>query len=162
MAKQLSLFGLARKRARAKRHPSVGVRPHVPHRARPEHKARHPVHVTIRARRLLPSFRKQAVLQMFVRLLTQRPRADFQVVHYSVQKDHLHLIVEAKAADVLARALKYVFDNWKKHGHASREVSELDAFSSAVSFHRATAPEARTWLLAYGWQKGGWLAHAPS
>ena len=55
-SRQLSLNFEKRKhrRARRKRPASGGV----PHRARPEHKARHPVHVTLRAGRGLPSLRE--------------------------------------------------------------------------------------------------------
>jgi len=72
----------------------------VPHRARPFHKDTNPVHVTLRARSGLPSFRQQLVHAMLVRILhRQKKRAyagDFQVVEYSIQKNHLHVILEAE------------------------------------------------------------------
>src|SRR5688572_10426068 len=71
----------------------------VPHVAREPHKARHPVHVTLRARLDLPSFRAQLVEQMIREVLRrQKTRAyerGFQLPHFSIQADHLHLIVEA-------------------------------------------------------------------
>jgi len=75
----------------------------VPHHSRPPHKKRHPIHVTVRAKRGLPSFRTQRVHDMLRRILKRqlknpRYRDDFQVVHYSVQTNHLHLIVEARDA----------------------------------------------------------------
>jgi REP element-mobilizing transposase RayT len=77
----------------------VGERPSVLHRARPPHKKRHPVHVTLRAKRGLPYFRKQAVASLVCRVLDRQTkrsyRGAFQVVHFSIQDDHLHLIVEA-------------------------------------------------------------------
>jgi len=84
------------------------------HRRRPPHAKRHPVHVTLRARRNLPSFRHQAVLAMFLRLLAQRPRADFQIVQFSVQSDHLHLLVEVDDKDILARAMNSVAARFAK------------------------------------------------
>ena len=74
----------------------------VPHHAR-AHKLRHPVHITVRARRGLPSFRSQRIHDMVRRILNRqlakaRYREQFQVVHYSVQSNHLHLIVEATDA----------------------------------------------------------------
>ncbi len=79
---------------------SERARTFVAHRARPVHKKRHPVHVTVRARKGLPSFRHQLVHDMVKQILEQqqrvrRYRADFQVVHYSVQSNHLHLVIEA-------------------------------------------------------------------
>ncbi len=71
----------------------------VAHVARPVHKKRHPVHVTLRAKKGLPSFRQQTIQQMLqgvlARQLVRRYRDDFQVVHFSIQSNHLHVIVEA-------------------------------------------------------------------
>ena len=71
----------------------------VPHRARPLHKQRHPTHVTLRARSGLPNFRSQRVHRMLrailERQLERRYRDHFHVVHYSIQSNHLHLIVES-------------------------------------------------------------------
>ena len=77
----------------------AATRRSVAHRARPPHKVRHPVHVTLRAKKGLPAFRRQAISSLVCRILraqTQRayePR--FQVVHFSIQDNHIHLIVEA-------------------------------------------------------------------
>ncbi len=71
----------------------------VAHRARPVHKKRHPVHVTLRAKSGLPSFRSQRVHRMLRDILEKqlrcRYRDEFQVVHYSIQTNHLHVIVES-------------------------------------------------------------------
>jgi putative transposase len=71
----------------------------VAHIARPVHKKRHPVHVTLRARKGLPSFRHESVQKMLQGVLARQPyrryRDDFQVVHFSIQSNHLHVIVEA-------------------------------------------------------------------
>jgi putative transposase len=91
--------GRGGKRKGAGRKRAPGVRPSVPHRPRVRHLGRHPVHVTFRARSGLPSFRKQAIHEMFREVLKrQRNRryADaFKVVELSIQENHLHLIVEA-------------------------------------------------------------------
>lgn len=39
-------------------------------------------------------------------VLAAKPRPDFQVVHHSVQRDHVHLLVEASDARVLSSALR--------------------------------------------------------
>ena len=71
----------------------------VPHHERPVHKKRHPTHVTLRAKKGLPTFRSQRVHKMLravlERQLRRRYRDDFQVVHYSIQSNHLHVIVES-------------------------------------------------------------------
>src|SRR5690349_10500547 len=75
------------------------ARPNVAHRARPVHKARFPVLVTLRAMRGLPSFRQQLVLKTVKELLLaqqHRVGTAFRVPHFSIQTNHLHLIVEAE------------------------------------------------------------------
>ena len=71
----------------------------VTHAPRPVHKGRHPVHVTLRAKPGLPSFRKQRVQRLLAEVLRDQRRRrysdDFRVIHYSIQANHLHLIVEA-------------------------------------------------------------------
>jgi REP element-mobilizing transposase RayT len=83
----------------------VAPRPCVEHRPRPVHKRRHPVHVTLRARPGLPSFRAQRVSDMLRTILwrqrKRRYRNDFQVVEFSIQDNHLHMIVEASGSDML-------------------------------------------------------------
>jgi putative transposase len=71
----------------------------VPHHPRPVHKDRHPTHVTLRMRSGLPNLRSERVQKMLRGILRRqterRYRGSFQVVHYSIQSNHLHLIVEA-------------------------------------------------------------------
>lgn len=92
-SRQLSLFAPSRRRIRPGR--SRAMRTNTPHRTRPEHSRHHPVHVTLRAVRGLPSFRRERLLRL-LRNIVRYPRYEgFQVVHYSIQHDHLHLLLEA-------------------------------------------------------------------
>jgi REP element-mobilizing transposase RayT len=75
----------------------------VAHRARPAHHSSHPVHVTLRAAPRLPSLRRQSLFLKVRRALGLASRASFRVVHFSVQVDHLHLVVEAHDRVALAR-----------------------------------------------------------
>ena len=87
------------KRANAGRKRAAGKRQSVAHRTRSAHVGRHPVHVTLRARHGLPSLRTQRISGMLRGvLLGQRKRKyaqAFHVVEYSIQDNHLHLMVEA-------------------------------------------------------------------
>jgi len=96
--------GWGGKRARAGRKP--GPRPRTLHRARPRHAARHPVHLTLRARREAGSLRAPRAYVAVVAALTAAQRADFRVVQYSVQEDHVHLIAEAADAATLASGVQ--------------------------------------------------------
>jgi putative transposase len=86
--------------------PKPSAFPNVRHRARGVHKYWNPLHVTMRARRGLPSFRAETLYASFERAVRTTRRDDFRVVEFSVQDDHLHLIVEADDSDALARGMK--------------------------------------------------------
>lgn len=90
-----------RRRGAGRKRKDPRARPNVPHRVRPAHRRWNPVHVTMRAVRGVPRFRCELVSNLLKEVLRrQRKRAyssDFQVVHFSIQDDHLHLIVEATA-----------------------------------------------------------------
>jgi REP element-mobilizing transposase RayT len=57
------------------------------------------VHITLRAKPGLPSFRQQRVHRLLAEVLRDQRRRrykdDFRVIHFSIQANHLHLIVEA-------------------------------------------------------------------
>jgi putative transposase len=103
-SKQLTLslptWGGRRKGAGRK---GAGRRPGVPHVARPEHAHRHPLHVTLRAGRGLASLRKQALFKELRRSIKQASRLWFRIVHFSVQSNHVHLVVEATDRESLSR-----------------------------------------------------------
>jgi len=92
------------KRAGAGRKPAAG-RAGVPHRARPNHSERHPVHVTMRIERGLPSLRRQVIFAELRGDFARASRASFRVVHFSVQSTHVHLLVEANDTVSLSRGI---------------------------------------------------------
>ena len=84
----------------------TGPRPAVRHRERAVHRAYHPLHITMRAMKGIPSFRTQVTYGAFEKAVRTTRREDFRIVEYSVQTNHLHLIVEANDKDALARGMK--------------------------------------------------------
>jgi len=84
----------------------VGDRPCVPHRPRARHDVRHPVHVTLRRSRVAPSLRSSAIFSALRAALAAANRAEFRVIHFSVQTDHVHLMVEADLAGALRRGVQ--------------------------------------------------------
>jgi REP element-mobilizing transposase RayT len=85
-------WGGRRKRAGRK----ASARRSTPHRARPTHRRWVPEHVTMRL--CSKSLRSQFVFPTVagaIAAANARGRGRFQIVHYSVQADHLHLLVEA-------------------------------------------------------------------
>ena len=99
------------KRAGAGRKPTRLGRPCVPHRVRPAHRRGAPVHVTLRARAGLPPFRDVGIFREMREAIRRASRSRavgdaFRVVEFSVQADHVHLIVEAQDTDVLSRGMR--------------------------------------------------------
>jgi REP element-mobilizing transposase RayT len=76
----------------------------TPHRARPVHRKAHPVHVTLRAG--VRSLRSQQVARTLLGGLRDSNRDWFRIVHYSVQDNHVHLIVEADDKDALLSGVR--------------------------------------------------------
>jgi REP element-mobilizing transposase RayT len=86
-----------------------GPRPRDPHRRRVRLAARFPCHVTLRIRRGIPSLRRAMLVREWKRSLREvRERGRFRVVHYSLQRDHVHLLVEAASARDLACGMKSI------------------------------------------------------
>jgi REP element-mobilizing transposase RayT len=84
-----------------------GVRPKTPHRARPEHKRAHPVHVTMRS--AFGPLRSQVVfptVRNAIAAANERRGEVFRVVEFSVQSDHVHLLVEADDKDTLSSGMR--------------------------------------------------------
>ncbi len=81
-------------------------RSRVPHRSR-ERIPRHcPVHVTLRVLDGLPRLRRAAFVRAFRESLRRMSRPGFRVVHYSIQDNHAHFIVEAAGRERLANGMK--------------------------------------------------------
>ena len=82
------------------------------HQAREEFSSRHPLHVTLKVADGLPSLRGikayRVILAAIRESCTRAGRLAegvFRVVHYSVQGNHIHLIVEAGDLESLARGI---------------------------------------------------------
>lgn len=81
----------------------------VPHRARPEHSAGHPVHVTLRSRfRPLRSQHVFPTVCLALGRAAKRDQGRFRILHFSVQWDHVHLVVEASDKRALSEGLRSV------------------------------------------------------
>jgi REP element-mobilizing transposase RayT len=88
-----------------------GARIGVPHRARPAHHWRFPLHVTMRAVEGLPTLRERALYGVICGAIAAANtkatlRDSFRVLQFSVQANHLHLFVEADDADTLTRGIQ--------------------------------------------------------
>ena len=78
----------------------------VAHRSRPLHRAAHPVHVTLRAVREVGSLREIRVAVALRDAITVAHKPGFRVVHFSIQSNHVHFIVEGHDRDALTRGVQ--------------------------------------------------------
>lgn len=93
-------------RPRTRPHPGL-IGPGVPHSKRPDFASRNPVHITQRVQPGVGYLRTQSRLGLIKRALHEASgHLGMQVVHFSVQGNHLHLIVEAGGRDALSCAMK--------------------------------------------------------
>lgn len=81
--------------------------PQVPHRVRARHIGRHPVHVTLRTR--CRSLRSQFVfptVRRTIAAVNHRSPDEFRVVEFSIQSNHVHLLVEAASSESLSSGMR--------------------------------------------------------
>src|SRR5256886_3024300 len=105
MQLQLPTWGGRRKRKRRRKEQRRLAK--VPHRKRPALSPKHPVHATWR---VLPHVWNLRSRRCFLRIARSfergRDRFGFRLVHFSVQGNHIHLLVEARDERALARGMQ--------------------------------------------------------
>jgi REP element-mobilizing transposase RayT len=119
-AEQLPLWKVrGGKRKGAGRKPK-GERAGSPHKERPELTARYPVHVVLRVVDEVRGLRRRRTYQAIRQAtLTTARREDFRIVHLSIQRTHLHLIVEADDKAALASGMQGFQISAAKHLNAA-------------------------------------------
>jgi REP element-mobilizing transposase RayT len=60
----------------------------------------------MRRRKGLPSFRSERAHRVLRQAVRDTRREGFRITHYSIQADHLHLIIEADDDDALTRGMR--------------------------------------------------------
>jgi len=100
---QMRMWGGRRRGAGRK--PAPGRR-RMPHRRRVPHDRRCPAHVTLRAASGVPSLRDDLPFIAVRAALAAASTARFRVLQYSVQHDHLHLLVEAEEPTGFERGVR--------------------------------------------------------
>ncbi|CAN5644714.1 hypothetical protein BH09MYX1_BH09MYX1_23370 [soil metagenome] len=79
----------------------------MPHVARERFSSKTPLHVTLRMARHVWNLRSQRGLRCVEHALAhEAARGQLRIVHFSVQGNHLHLIVEAEDASTLSRRMQ--------------------------------------------------------
>jgi REP element-mobilizing transposase RayT len=77
------------------------------HESRPRISGREPVLITARVSKVTSNLRRRTVYHAIRRALTTAlVRTDFRIVHVSIQRTHLHLLVEADSHQALSRGMQ--------------------------------------------------------
>jgi len=124
-ADQLTLFEDKPKKQRGGKRRGAGRPPRGAHagerhKKRPVHRAWHPVHVVLRVVKEIGSLRRRRAylaIRAATRLASRRD--GFRIVHISVQRTHVHLLVEAKNKTVLAAGMQGFQISAAKHLNAA-------------------------------------------
>src|SRR5882672_5182831 len=107
VGEQLMLLKQRGGKRRGAGRPPKGARAGSPHRERPFHDARHPVHVVLRAVPAVGNLRRRCVYHAIRKATrTTARREHFRIVHLSIQHDHVHLLVEANDKAALASGMQ--------------------------------------------------------
>jgi REP element-mobilizing transposase RayT len=117
---QLVLFKKRGGKRRGAGRPSKGERAGAPHKKRPYLHARYPVHVVLRVVADVGTLRRRCAYQAIreATLITAR-REDFRIVHLSLQRNHVHLLVEADNQRALAAGMQGFQISAAKHLNAA-------------------------------------------
>jgi REP element-mobilizing transposase RayT len=100
--------------------PSKRARAGAPHKARPELAARYPVHVVLRVVAEVGNLRRRAAYRAIREAtLTAAAREVVRIVHVSIQRTHVHLMVEAKDKAALAVGMQGFQISAAKHLNAA-------------------------------------------
>jgi REP element-mobilizing transposase RayT len=98
-------WGGKRKGSGRKAGPPNGMK----HEPRNDFPAAHPCHVTLKVLRGLPSLRKRKIVRAIEASFAEAcERGSFRLLHYSIQRNHAHLIVEADDRFALAKGMKSI------------------------------------------------------
>lgn len=98
-----------------------------------------PAHVTLRVRDDIPSLRRGIFVKDLRRSFRQAcERGDFRVVHFSVQRDHIHLLVEVAGKQALGCGMKAI------SARVARAVHRVFGRAGAVLFGRYHVRALRT------------------
>jgi REP element-mobilizing transposase RayT len=96
--------------------PPKGKRAGAPHKRRPWHDRNHPVHVTVRVVERVGRLRRRDGYRAIRRAMIRSwEREDFRICQFSIQGNHIHMIVEADDAKALARGMQGFEISCAKH-----------------------------------------------
>ncbi len=141
-----------------------------PHKVRPNLKGRFPVHVTLRVHRDVSSLRKrlmyralrEATIAVAMGELHDRDGGAFRIVHLSIQRDHVHLLVEADHKRALSNGMQRFQISAAKHINAAISVRRIERRRGPVfpdRFHQEIIETPRQARNALSYVLNNWRKH---
>jgi REP element-mobilizing transposase RayT len=141
------VFGFARHKYR-RRAPGAGRKralpgkPRLPHRVRERIPARLPVHVTWRIQDGLPTLRTKQLTGAFARACgAAQTRFGMRVVHFAVESNHIHLVVEGISAAAMkglgVRVAKAINRKLERQGRVIGDTYHAHALRTPAEVRRA-------------------------
>jgi REP element-mobilizing transposase RayT len=128
--------------------------PDAPHRKRPSLSPLHPVHVVLRTTAWTPRLRCGAIYRALRRVLARYlTRPGFRIVHISIQRNHLHLLVEAADRRALARGMQSFAIN------AARAIQRAPGKVFAYRYHATQIKTAKYARNALAYVLNNWRRH---
>jgi REP element-mobilizing transposase RayT len=119
-SEQLVLFKKRGGKRRGAGRPTNGARAGSPHKQRPYLHARYPVHIVLRVVSAVGNLRRRRVYHAIREAtLTTARRENFRIVHLSIQRTHVHLLVEADHKEALASGMQGFQISAAKHLNAA-------------------------------------------
>jgi REP element-mobilizing transposase RayT len=140
-------------------------KPHArePHRTRPAFKACHPLHIVLRIAAAVGSMRRRAMYTAIRRAsIVAACRERIRIVHISIQRQHIHMLVEASDKHALARGMQGFEISAARHINAAlgdRDRPRRGAvFADRYHLEVITGPRRAHHALSYvlnNWRKHG-------
>jgi REP-associated tyrosine transposase len=81
---------------------------YIPHIRRPRVTKHHAVHVTMKLALGIPSIRRYQPKKIIEAIFAAESRKGFRLVHYSIRRDHLHLVCEGDSTRALSRGIQRI------------------------------------------------------
>ena len=147
--------------------PCNGARPGAPHKRRPILKSRYPVHVVLRVHEDIGNLRKRhmyrALREATITVALRGEQGAFRIIHISIQRLHVHLLVEAQHQAALSSGMQSFQISAAKHLNRAVSVGRPERRRGTVfpdRFHQqiiTNGKQARNTLsyVLNNWRKHG-------
>ncbi|MDQ3335263.1 MAG: transposase [Myxococcota bacterium] len=157
------------KRRGAGRKPK-GKRAGSPHKKRPVLKAYYPVHVVMRVHSDVGSLRKrlmyralrEATITAALREQVEQDEGRFRIIHISIQRTHVHMLVEAQHREALSRGMQSFQISAAKHLNAAVSIQRTKRRRGTVftdRFHQEIIKTPRQARHALAYVLNNWRKH---